>query len=371
LDVLLIGHSHEQFPDPDGPASATVDPIAGTLHAKPAVMAGFYGTSLGVIALDLGWTPRGWRVQGRSVRLQNPTQRRKSAQRREIELLAANAHTATLAHIRTPIAQTAVPIQNYFATIQPDLAMQLLAQAMRDALPENLRQTPVVAAVSPFQFGGRNGLGHFIDIPAGQVTLRDAAAIFPFSDTLCAVRRSGAQIRDWLERSAAHYNQISANTFRQDLLNPRSAGYHCDALYGLTYAIDLSQPARFDVWGKLISPSASRIRDIALDGKPVADDDFIIVAANSFRASGGGGFAAIPDVDVLWRTRERLRDILIDALQKRAQITEAVQPVWRFCPIAGAHAQFQSALQAKEHITDAMSHIGAGDNGFETYSFAF
>ena len=371
LDVLLIGHSHEQFPDPDGPTSAIVDPIAGTLHAKPAVMAGFYGTSLGVIALDLGWTEQGWRMQSRSVRLQKPTPRRKSAQRREIELLAANAHTATLAHIRTPIAQTVVPIQNYFATVQPDLTLQLLAQAMRDALPENLRQTPVVAAVSPFQFGGRNGLGHFIDIPAGQVTLRDAAAIFPFAYTLWAVRRSGAQIRDWLERSAAHYNQINPHTHHQSLMNPRSAGYHCDALYGLTYDIDLSQPARFDVWGKQIIPSASRIRDSALDGKPVADDDVIIVAANSFRASGGGGFAAVPEADVLWRTREKLSDISITALQKRAQITNAVQPVWRFCPIAGAHAQFQSVPQAKEHIANAMRHIGAGDNGFETYSLVF
>ncbi|MFT6945127.1 MAG: 2',3'-cyclic-nucleotide 2'-phosphodiesterase/3'-nucleotidase, partial [Yoonia sp.] len=127
-------------------------------------------------------------------------------------------------------AKTAVLIANYFATIQPDLSIQLLAQAMQDALPANLRGTPILAAVSPFQFGGRNGLGHFINIPNGQITLREAAAIFLYADTLCAVQRSGAQIKDWLERAAGHYNQISPGTLRQDLLNPQSADYNCDAI---------------------------------------------------------------------------------------------------------------------------------------------
>lgn len=373
LDVLLAGHTHEQFPDAQRPVSANINPSAGTLHSKPAVMAGYYGTSLGVIDIHLAWSSDGWVMQDQSVTLvkPDPRPRHKSAQRREIEQLATKAHTATLAHIRKPIAETSAPIQNYFATIRPDLGMQLLAQAMRDAVPQDLRDAPVLAAVSPFQFGGRNSLGHFIDIPAGWVTLRDAAAIFPFADTLCAVRRSGAQVKDWLERAAAHYNWITPDNTRQELLNPQSAGYHCDAFHGLTYEIDLALPARFNACGHEVMPAASRIRNIALNGRAIADDDVFIVAANSFRASGGGGYAAIPDTDIVWTSPDKLREILIRSLQQRKVISDETESIWRFTPITGAVAQFQSAPRAIRHVGQAITHKGAGTNGFETYSLAF
>jgi 2',3'-cyclic-nucleotide 2'-phosphodiesterase/3'-nucleotidase len=373
LDVVLTGHTHEQFPDPARAPTAQVDPLAGTLHGKPAVMAGFYGTSLGVIDLDVGWTRQGWQIQSHTVRALPPLPAKpaKSARQSEIEDCVAEAHIVTLQQMRNRIAATSVPIQNYFATIQPDLSMQLLARAMRDAVSEEHHGSPVLAAVSPFRFGGRNGLGHYIDIAAGELALRDAAAIFPFADRLCAVRRSGAQIKDWLERSASHYNRIAPDTPVQPLLNPRSAAYNCDAIYGLTYDIDLSQPARFDVYGNKVAPRASRIRHVRLGANTVADDDVFVVAINSFRARGGGGFAQIPHTDFVWRSPDKLRDILIASLQKRGQIDDTLMPVWRFCPITGTRAQFQTAAQAKVHMPDTITHIGDGADGFETYSLKF
>jgi 2',3'-cyclic-nucleotide 2'-phosphodiesterase/3'-nucleotidase len=373
LDVVLAGHTHEQFPDPQRPPTPKVDPVGSTLHGKPAVMAGFYGTSLGVIDLEVGWTPQGWRIQSHAVRILTPCppQSEKSALQSGIEDCVAQAHAKTLHHMRNRVARTSVPIQNYFATIQPDLSMQLLADAMRNAVPMDQHGTRILAAVSSFRFGGRNGLGHYIDIPAGELALRDAAAIFPFADTLCAVRRTGAQIKDWLERSASHYNQLAPDTSDQPLLNPRSAAYNCDAIYGLTYEIDLLQPARFDVYGKRVAPTASRIGNVRFGAQTIADDDSFVVATHSCRASGGGSFAQIPPRDIIWRSSEKLRDILIAALQNRELIDDTALPVWRFCPIAGARAQFQTAAQAKSHLPDAITHIGDGTDGFETYSLKF
>ncbi|MFT6073124.1 MAG: 2',3'-cyclic-nucleotide 2'-phosphodiesterase/3'-nucleotidase [Yoonia sp.] len=133
----------------------------------------------------------------------------------------------------------------------------------------------------------------------------------------------------------------------------------------------MTQPARFDFWGREITPSASRIRHIALNGRAVAADDVFIVATNSFRASGGGGFAPIPQADLVWKTQDKLRDILIGSLQKRALIADASYPVWRFSAIVGPHAQFQTVSQAIQHAAHAITHDGLGKNGFETYSLAF
>jgi 2',3'-cyclic-nucleotide 2'-phosphodiesterase (5'-nucleotidase family) len=127
---------------------------------------------------------------------------------------------------------------------------------------------------------------------------------------------------------------------------------------GMIYEIDLAQPTRFDVWGKDIAPSASLIRHIALNRRAVAAKDVFIVATNSFHASSSGGFGPIPQADIAWRTPDKLRDILNGSLQQRALITDAPHPVWRFRPIVGAHAQFQTAPQDSQHVAQAITQLG-------------
>ena len=54
IDVILTGHQHFTFPGGKEFANIPgVDVKAGTLHGKPAVMAGFWGSHLGLIDLDL------------------------------------------------------------------------------------------------------------------------------------------------------------------------------------------------------------------------------------------------------------------------------------------------------------------------------
>ena len=61
-----MGHSHQVFPN----ASSTlpqfnlpsVDKVRGTVFGVPAVMAGMWGNTLGVIKLELNWNGKGWVV---------------------------------------------------------------------------------------------------------------------------------------------------------------------------------------------------------------------------------------------------------------------------------------------------------------------
>ncbi len=378
IDVLLLGHTHEAFPDPAISAVDSIDYANGHLLGKPAVMATFCGKSLGDIDLTLQWADDTWTITQRHVQLRpaEPSKGLDSPIRQKLRALVNQSHTATLSEMRAPIAHTDIPIYSYFATVRPDLSQQLLARATQEALQKALGQTefatlPLLAAKSSYRFGGRSGLGHYIDLPAGPITLRDAAAIFPFSDKLCAVRRTGQQLRLWLERSAAHYNQIQPGQAEQPLINPLSAGYNCDTIYGLSYQIDVTQPARFDVYGNQINAGATRIVQMKYQGTLVSDSDVFVVATNSFRAKGGGGFPEIDHQDIIYTSSQSVRQHLIDYLKKIETVNVPAVPTWSFAPIAQTSAIFASAPEALHHLDSTTSYIGPGEDGFSTFRLTF
>lgn len=356
IDVILTGHTHELFPNQSAVADGPIDPVAGTLHGKPAVMAGFYGGHLGQIDLVLDWTRDGWVIRQHRARLRTGAASTDTAAE-VIEQQIATAHRATLEHIRQPIAKTAEPIHSYFADIGHDHAQKLLARAQRDFACHLLADTeysdlPILSATSPFRSGGRAGPDHYVDVAPGPLTLRDAAAIYPFPNTFCALRRSGRQIHDWLQKSVARFAKIAPDQQDQPLINPCYPGYNHDSLFGVSYRIDLQ---------------AQSIVDLTYDGRPVQDDDIFIVATNSYRAGGGGGVVTDGGPDIVLSTTDANRDILITYLRDQARISVMPQPLFQFSPIPGAAATFLSAPGARYHLPENVSHLGPGPNGFHRY----
>ena len=375
IDALLLGHTHDAFPQA---GTSLSDKRHGHLRGKPAVMATFCGKSLGLIEIDLQWNGTAWAITASTARLErpHPLDGPESPLRLKLRALAAKPHVATLREIRAPIAETTVTILSYFATTQPDLSQDLLAHAMRHALKSALAGTdhaalPILAATSSFRSGGRSGVGHYIDIPPGPITLRDVAAIFPFADKCCAIRRSGRQIRLWLERAAAHYNRVHPGQMDQPLINASSVNYNCDAIFGLSYQIDLTQPARFDTDGQEVDSDAQRIVKLKFQDKCISDTDTFIVAANSFRAKGGGGFPAIEPEDILYTSPQSLRDHLIAYLKEIRRFDASVHPSWSFAPIPKTAAVFSSAPQARDHLKSPIHYIGPGEDGFARYRIDF
>ena len=61
IDAILAGHSHLVFPDPSFANLPGVDVARGTIKGVPTVMAGFWGSHLGVVDLTLRRTAEGWR----------------------------------------------------------------------------------------------------------------------------------------------------------------------------------------------------------------------------------------------------------------------------------------------------------------------
>lgn len=135
INVVLTGHTHDVFPDGTDHDDPQIDGQAGQLHGKPAVMAGSYGTLLGVVALDLDWTGTGWAAGTFDVTVQKAVSRRPDTLLQSgMKATVLDIHSQALTHICHPVARTDQPIQSHFATAAPDLLLQLLAHVQRDAI---------------------------------------------------------------------------------------------------------------------------------------------------------------------------------------------------------------------------------------------
>lgn len=364
IDAIVMGHTHDLFPNPARPICPPMNPIAGQLHGKPAVMAGFYGSHLGVVGLDLDWRAGHWSITASHVELiaadtqslQTPLQHRLTHDLQPI-------HNKVLETIRQPIAQTELPITSHFANAAPDKTLELLANANRAAIRmasfgTEWEHLPILSAASQFRAGGRGGPSYYIDIPVGPIALRDASAIYPFENRLCAVRRTGAQLENWLNTSAQIFETITQGVEAQDLFRSDFAPYDFDVIFGLTYDIDLSL-------------GYERAKNIRYKGKLVAPTDVFVVATNSFRASGGGNFFTPMPQDILHITTQSSRDILINYLRETSPITSPAQAVWQFSPIAGATAMILTSPNATAAAHPHIHPTGTMVDGFAKFLVQF
>jgi 2',3'-cyclic-nucleotide 2'-phosphodiesterase/3'-nucleotidase len=345
VDALFLGHQHLLLPGEDFVGIPGVDTERGTIHGKPAVMAGFWGSHLGIIDLRLEMDT-GWRVVEAQVEVR-PIARR-DADGRAIALVesdasvleaAKTAHEATLRHIRMPIGKLATRLQTYFALIGDVATVGLVNEAQRAyaapliAARADLASLPMLSAAAPFKCGGRSGPYSFTDIAAGPLAIKDVADIYPYPNTLRVVKADGATLREWLERSASIFRRIDPSLRdEQPLLGPAFACYNFDVIDGVDYAIDVTQPARYDESGALVAPEARRIRALTFKGAPVDSNQSFLVVTNNYRASGGGGFPGCDGTSVVIEAPDANRDVLLKYVENKTEIVPKSNSAWRFAP---------------------------------------
>ncbi len=385
VDVIMAGHSHAVFPHPDMPALPGTDPVAGTLSGKPAVQAGFRGSHLGVLDLALERDAGKWSItahhsEARAVAAPAPAKARARAKARSVREDAAlrkvlhPAHEATLDLIARPVGHSDVALQTYLAMAAPCEAVHLINHAQQRALSDVLRDgpdadLPVLSAASPFKTGARGGPAFFSDVPAGPLTLRNLADLYVFPNTLCGVRLSGAEIREWLERAASCLHRITPGAGEQMLCNPARPGHDFDTIMGLSYVIDLSQPARYGADAKLADGAAHRIHDLRHDGAPLNPADQFILAINSFRAFANGLYPVFDRDRFVHVGRRPVRDILIKHIRSNGAVQAAPGPHWRFAPVARATALLDTGPAVRRNEA-ALRDLGACDLGDTAEGFA-
>ena len=384
IDAIFTGHQHLVFPGPktwDGVANA--DPVKGTLHGKPAVMAGFWGSHLGLIDLLLEKDGNSWKIvdftsEARPIYHRDDKKKVVAdyADKKEVVEAAKAEHEATLAYVRTPVGKTAAPLYSYFALVADDPSVQIVSQAQTWYIKQMLADTefkdlPVLSAAAPFKAGGRGGPDYYTDVPAGDIAIKNVADLYLYPNTVQAVAITGAQVKNWLEMSAGMFNHIEAGSKDAALLNNDFPSYNFDVIDGVTYQIDLSQPPKYDSSGKAINPDANRIQNLAFGGKPIDPTQKFVVVSNNYRAGGGGNFPDITADKVIFQAPDTNRDVIVRYVHDQGTINPTADGNWTFKPLPGTTAVFQSSPKAKDFLDQVKSvkieDGGEGADGFRNY----
>ncbi|MBP3893415.1 MAG: 5'-nucleotidase C-terminal domain-containing protein [Atopobiaceae bacterium] len=107
----------------------------------------------------------------------------------------------------------------------------------------------------------------------GTIRRCDISKLYRFGNTLYTVLMTGAQLRTYLEWSAAAYKQWQPGDLTIAFADDAQV-YNIEELVGANYTLDVSRPM------------GERVRDLAWpDDTPVADDDVFELAVSNYRAN--------------------------------------------------------------------------------------
>lgn len=332
IDAIICGHTHRLLPGPDHTDIKEVDTQSGHILDVPAVMPGAHGGALGVIDLSLTRHKGTWKVLHSACDLHHVTAQTQQAKGILDATAAANVQThRAMAEV---IGRTDHHLHGHFAMLGQNPVQQLIGQAMIDAVQSKaaehgLSHLPVIAATSSAAMGGMGGPNNFFNLPPGPVQRRHASMLAPFQDEIWAVEVTGATLFDWLERSAFIFSRLNIASPEQPLIQRHAPSFNFDSLIGLEAVFDPSGPAKFDDLGKKQHEGATRVPHILWHGQTPLPEDRFLVAATSFRASGGGHFPDLGTDAIRLRTRITTQEVVRRALSGRVQAPAGPAP-WRF-----------------------------------------
>lgn len=343
IDAMLIGHSHQVFPDAKSTVAQFnlpgVDKVKGTVNGVPTVMANFWGKHLGVIKLQLTNNGQTWSVDTTKTvveaRSTQNTDKSYVASDPTVSAAVQAEHNATIQYVKTPIGTTDFRMTSYFADVGDVSAIEIVNQAQADYVAKyiqvNLPQyasLPVLSVSAPFKSGFGGGTD-YTDVASGNIAINNAADLYLYPNTVYAVKVNGGDIKAWLETAAKRFNQIDPTSTATQELVSSFPGYNFDVFTSkdMTYEIDVTQPV------------GSRIKNLMYKGAVISPTQDFIVATNNYRASGGGNFPGLDGSKTIYASPDANRDVLIAYIKVAKALTLASNGSdrsWRFTKVTTA-----------------------------------
>ncbi|WP_327356844.1 bifunctional metallophosphatase/5'-nucleotidase [Streptomyces sp. NBC_01304] len=301
IDAILVGHAHTEIPEYFVTNKETGKPVVLSEPLK-------WGQRLTLFDFDLVWSKGRWTVEKVGAQVLNSNT---VAEDPKITGLLADEHKKVVAYVNQVIGTSTaamstaegpfkdVPIIDLISHVQAETVKAALAGGEYAALP-------VLSQASCFS--------RTAGIPAGEVTIKDAAGLYPFENTLEARLITGAQLKDYLEYSARYYVQTPAGgpVDPAKLTNAENIpDYNYDAVYGVTYEIDIAKAV------------GSRIVNLQFGGKALDPAAQFVLAVNNYRASGGGNFPHVPGAKQVFVNSDEIRNTIISWVKAKGTVDPA------------------------------------------------
>lgn len=313
IDLVLFGHSHREVAD-------TV--INGVLLMQPKNWA----TSVAIAHLGLRREGGKWRVTGKRSSI---VQAAGHAEDSTVVAATAAAHRETVAWVTAPIGRTPVAWSTDSARVADTPLIDFINEVERRAAGADLASTAAFSLDA--------------SLDAGSITAARLQALYPYDNTLRAIRISGAQLRAYLEQSARYYVTSPSG---QVSINPEIPGFNFDIVSGVDYTLDLSRPA------------GQRVTRLEYKGRTVAPGDSFTLALNNYRQTGGGGYSMLSGAPVVYDRQQDIRQLLIDEVRRRGVITPAdyFTRNWEIVPasaVSSLHAEMRRTNREDAHAVGA------------------
>ncbi|MFD8977784.1 MULTISPECIES: bifunctional UDP-sugar hydrolase/5'-nucleotidase [Streptomyces] len=298
IDAILVGHAHTEIPEYRVKNKETGKDVVLSEPLK-------WGQRLTTFDFDLVWEKGRWVVEKVAAQVLNSNT---VAEDPEITGLLGDEHKKVVAYVNQIIGTSTAAMTTADAPWKDEPIIDLInvvqAETVKAALAGGAHAAlPVLSQASCFSRTAR--------IPAGQVSIKDAAGLYPFENTLEARLMTGAQLKEYLEYSAKYYVQTAAGAPVDTALLTNAGGtpdYNYDAVSGLTYEIDIAKPA------------GSRIVNLSFEGKPLDPAAQFVLAVNNYRASGGGAFPHVANAQQLWANSDEIRNTIIQWVKAKGTV---------------------------------------------------
>lgn len=298
IDAILVGHAHTEIPEYFVENKKTGKKVVLSEPLK-------WGQRLTLFDFELVWAKGRWTVEKVGAKVLNSNT---VAEDKKVTRLLADEHRKVVAYVNQVIGTSTQAMSTAEGPYKDVAIIDLINQVQKETVAEALKggayaALPVLSQASCFS--------RTAQIPAGDVTIRDAAGLYPFENTLEARLLTGAQLKEYLEFSARYYVQTPAGG-PVDPAKLTNAGnipdYNYDAVLGLTYEIDIAKPA------------GSRITKLSFEGKELDPKAEFVLAVNNYRASGGGNFPHIAGAKQLWANSEEIRNTIIGWVKAKGTV---------------------------------------------------
>ncbi|GAA0458640.1 5'-nucleotidase C-terminal domain-containing protein [Streptomyces sp. NPDC046215] len=298
IDAILVGHAHTEIPEYR---------VANKKTGKEVVLSEplKWGQRLTLFDFGLVWERGCWKVESVSAKVLNSNT---VAEDQKIVHLLRDEHAKVVAYVNQVIGTSSAAMSAVEAPYRDtpiiDFINHVQAETVKAALAGTAYASlPVLSQASCFS--------RTAAVPAGKVTIREVAGLYPFENTLEARVLTGAQLREYLEFSARYYVRTAAGGAVDPAKLTNAEGipdYNYDAVSGLSYEIDIAK-----------APGA-RIGKLSFGGKPLDDAAQFVLAVNNYRASGGGNFPHVAGAKQVWANSEEIRNTIISWVKARGSI---------------------------------------------------